>query len=173
MEVFYRALQKILRDDQLTIPSKNYDLVLDIMPGDDKIKWSYYYACHETRCLFWLEPYDGSYMISQIPGLESPALVSASESLMSCTITPSRLIRCAEHRMEDLYWYVNNLLLDWHLDIDAILIGTTGHSFQSFLRIATFRRMSTMNSWGYWHMVAWVSLWISARVARKFLTSMT
>jgi hypothetical protein len=80
MEVFYRTLLKILRDDQLTIPSTNYDLVLDIMPDNDKIKWSYYYACHETRCLFWLEEYDGSYMISEIGGVECPALVSASES---------------------------------------------------------------------------------------------
>ena len=81
MEVFYRTLRKILRDDQLTIQSKNYDLVLDITPDKDNIMWSYYYACHETRCLFWLDPYDGSEMISEIYGVECPAHVSASESL--------------------------------------------------------------------------------------------
>jgi hypothetical protein len=109
MEEFYRTLRKIVRDDHLIIPSKNYDLVLDIMPqNDDTIKWSYYYACHETRCLFWLEPYDGSYMISEIDRVKCPALVSASEPV-SCAITPSRLIRCAEHRLEGLYWYVNSL----------------------------------------------------------------
>ena len=162
MEVFYRALRKILRDDQLTIPSKNYDLVLDIMADNDRIKWSYYYACHETRCLFWLEPYDGGYMISEIDGVECPALVSASESPISCAITPSRLILCAEHRLEGLYWYVNSLLLDWLLNIEVILVGTTGHSFQSVSRVAAFGHKSTMNSWGYWYMVAWVSLWVSA-----------
>jgi hypothetical protein len=111
MKVFYRTLRKILRDDQLTIPSTNYDLVLDIMPENDKIKWSYYYACHETRCLFWLEEYDGSYMISELRGVECPALVSASESPISCAITLSPLTRCAEHRLEGLYWYINCLCL--------------------------------------------------------------
>ncbi len=56
MEVFYHYLQKILDHDGLAIPSKNYDLALDIMPSEDgRIQWSYYYACHETRCLFWLD----------------------------------------------------------------------------------------------------------------------
>ena len=158
MEVFCRALRNILRDNQLTIPSTNYDLVLDIMPDDDKIKWSYYYACHETRCLFWLEPYDGKYMNSEIYGVDCPALVSALQSPVSCAVNP--LIRYIEHRLEGLYWCVNNLFLDWHQDI--VLVGTTGASFQSVLRVAVFRRKSTMNSWGYWHMVAWVSLWVSA-----------
>jgi hypothetical protein len=114
MEVFYRALRNILRDDQLTILSKNYDLVLDIMPDNrdkGKVQWSYYYACHETRCLFWLEPYDGSYMISEIYGVQCPALFSASESPLNCAITMSPLILCTEHRLEGLYWYPNSLLL--------------------------------------------------------------
>ena len=172
MKVFYRTLRKILRDDQLAILSKDYDLVLDIMPENNTIKWSYYYACHENRCLFWLEEYDGSYMVSEIDGVKCPALVSASESPLSLTITPSPLIRCAEHRLEGLYWYVNSLLLDWLLNVDAILVGTTGHFFQSFMTVAAFRCKSTMNSWRYWYMVAWVSRWVSARVAREFLTPM-
>ena len=109
MDEFYLALRKILRDDQLIIPSKNYDLVLDITIVGDKIKWSYYYACHETWCLFWLKPYDGSYMLFAIYGVKCPALVSASESPLSCAITPGPLIRCAEHRLEGLYWYINSL----------------------------------------------------------------
>jgi hypothetical protein len=83
-EVFYRTLRKILRDDQLTIPSKNYDLVLDIMPFRDEKSWSYYYACHETRCLFWLERYDGKYMTSELYGVDCSALVSALQSPVSC-----------------------------------------------------------------------------------------
>lgn len=86
MEDFYRYLQMILHEDQLTIPSKDYDLVLDIMPvGDGTVQWSYYYACHETRCLFWLERYDGSYMISELHGVDCPAHVSAS-SPSSCAM---------------------------------------------------------------------------------------
>jgi hypothetical protein len=78
MEDFYTYLQQVLHIDQLTIPSKDYDLVLDIMVTDEQqISWSYYYACHESRCLFWLETYDASYMISELFGVKSPAHVSA------------------------------------------------------------------------------------------------
>jgi hypothetical protein len=86
MEDVYCYLQKILRDDQLTIPSEDYDLVLDIMPAEEEtVQWSYYYACHETRCLFWLEMYDGSYMISELPGVDCLAHLSTSQSY-SCAL---------------------------------------------------------------------------------------
>ncbi len=78
IEHFYDYLQRLLHNDELSIPSKNYDLVLDIMVTDDeRISWSYYYACHDARCLFWLETYDASYMISELFGVKSPAHVSA------------------------------------------------------------------------------------------------
>jgi len=81
IEYFYDYLQRLLRVDNLSIPSGGYDLVLDIMVTDDsdddkRISWSYYYACHEARCLFWLETYDASYMISELYGVKSPAHVS-------------------------------------------------------------------------------------------------
>ena len=77
IEHFYDFLQRLIKNDNLTISSKNYDLVLDIMVTDDeRISWSYYYACHEARCLFWLEIYDASYMISELLGIRSPAHVS-------------------------------------------------------------------------------------------------
>ena len=78
MENFYTYLKQLLRTDQLTIPSNDYDLVLDIMKTEDRrISWSYYYACHESRCLFWLETYDASYMLSELYGVKAPAHVSA------------------------------------------------------------------------------------------------
>jgi hypothetical protein len=82
IEEFHNYLQRVIRDDQLSIPSKNYDLVLDIMVTENEerekqISWSYYYACHEARCLFWLETYDASYMISELFGVKSPAHISA------------------------------------------------------------------------------------------------
>ena len=78
IEDFYDYLQRLIRIDDLSIPSKNYDLVLDIMVTDDeRISWSYYYACHDARCLFWLEIYDASDMISELFGVKSPAHVSA------------------------------------------------------------------------------------------------
>ena len=87
MEEFYLYLQRILVDEQLTIPSRNYDLVLDIMVTDDElISWSYYYACHDTRCLFWLDTYDASYMISELFGVKSPAHVSALHPSPLCSL---------------------------------------------------------------------------------------
>ena len=80
MEEFYLYLEKTIRFEKLTIPSrkKNYDLVLDIMRTEyQTVQWSYYFACHKTRCLFWLDTYDAS---STIHGVESPAHVSASPS---------------------------------------------------------------------------------------------
>ena len=78
MEDFYAYLQRLLRIEQLTIPSEDYDLVLDIIETEDRrISWSYYYACHESRCLFWLETYDASYVLSELYGVKAPAHVSA------------------------------------------------------------------------------------------------
>ena len=82
IEDFYNYLQRLIHNDELSIPSKNYDLVLDIMVTDDeRISWSYYYACHDARCLFWLETYDASFMISELFGVRSPAHVSALQFL--------------------------------------------------------------------------------------------
>jgi hypothetical protein len=82
MEDFYDYLQMILHHEGITIPSTNYDLVLDLMPTEDKqIQWSYYYACHETRCLFWLDLYDANYIISEAYWVTSPAHVSELQIL--------------------------------------------------------------------------------------------
>ena len=81
IEDFYDYLQRIIHNERLTIPSNNYDLVLDIMVTEEepekRISWSYYYACHEARCLLWLDTYDGGFMTSEIFGVKSPAHVSA------------------------------------------------------------------------------------------------
>ena len=77
IEHFYDFLQRLVQNEDLVIPSKNYDLVLDIMVTDDeRISWSYYYACHDARCLFWLETYDASYLICGLSGVKSPAHIS-------------------------------------------------------------------------------------------------
>ena len=83
IEDFYDYLQRLIHNDRLSIPS-NYDLVLDIMPtDDDQILWSYYYACHDARCLFWLETYDASVIVSGLFGVKSPAHASALH--LSCS----------------------------------------------------------------------------------------
>ena len=121
IEEFCDYLQRLIHNNQLSIPSKNYDLVLDIMWTDDaqpELAWSYYYACHEARCLFWLETYDASFMKSELFGVKSPAHVSTSH--LSRSEFPSVSINVGmwgvEHRMEALYWWVCHLQLrlDWH-----------------------------------------------------------
>jgi hypothetical protein len=110
MEIFYDYLENILCHDQLTISSNNYDLVLNIMLNDGRGQWSYYYACHETRCLFWLKTYDATSIISGIDGAESPAHISVLH-LSSSSRPPFPLIRYAENRLEALYWCVSCLRL--------------------------------------------------------------
>jgi len=85
MEDFYSYLKGIERVERLTIPSKNYDMVLDItLSQDNGIQWSYYYACHDTRCLFWLDEYDAAYIASELDGVGSPAHLSASQAFTIC-----------------------------------------------------------------------------------------
>ena len=90
IEEFYQYIQKILRRDGVVVPSKNCDLVLDILrTEDDWVQWSYYYACHETRCLFWLDLYDATHMLSELFGVRSLAHISALQisSSISCLFT--------------------------------------------------------------------------------------
>ncbi|KAH9026190.1 hypothetical protein EDB85DRAFT_2149268 [Lactarius pseudohatsudake] len=112
MEEFYHYLQTILH--YAFIPSKNYDLVLDILPTKHKrVSWSYYYACHETRCLFWLDSYDATQMISELLGVRSPAHI--------------------RHRLESLYWNHWSLFpvifKDRRLDLAVVdeLVGVLSH----------------------------------------------
>ena len=111
VEDFYSHLKTIERVERLTIPSENYDMVLDItLSQDNDIQWSYYYACHDTRCLFWLDEYDAAHIASEVDGVESPAHLSASQAFTICAL--SSLIRRTGHRLESLYWYMDYLLLD-------------------------------------------------------------
>ena len=85
MEEFYTYLQETVGTE--SIPSKNYDLVLDLMKNEDnKTQWSYYYACHDNRCLFWLERYETTYATSAVDGVESPAHLSALHVSVTFTL---------------------------------------------------------------------------------------
>jgi len=111
MEIFYSYLKKIERVELLIIPSKNYDMVLDITRNEDnKTQWSYYYACHDSRCLFWLDQYDATFITSELDGVGSPAHLSTSQEFTICALFS--LIQRAGHRLESLYWCVDHLLLD-------------------------------------------------------------
>jgi hypothetical protein len=60
------------------LPTNNYDLVLDVIPTQDaEIMWSYYFVDHDTRILFWLDPYDCTHLLSEVPGVHEASHVSA------------------------------------------------------------------------------------------------
>jgi hypothetical protein len=116
IEDFYNCLQQLIQNNKLAIPSNSYDLVLDIMPTDNKqISWSYYYACHDKRCLFWLETYDAANMISELFGVKSPAHVSASHlsqlhisiifTNVNCRAPFGRTLLVSLHFVLTLNWY--------------------------------------------------------------------
>jgi hypothetical protein len=113
IEDFYNCLQRLIHNDQLSISSNNYDLVLDVSVTKDKqISWSYYYACHEARCLFWLETYD--MIFTRTLGVKSPAHISALHlSRSKCFAASANSMWSTEHRLEDLYWWVYHFLLEW------------------------------------------------------------
>jgi hypothetical protein len=122
MEDFYILLQRILARHRVDIPSNNYDLTLDITPANDgRIRWSYYYACLETRCLFWLHPHDTSDIGSELFSVSSPAHISTSQT--SSTICPLFTNRMPEHRLEALYWYVCFVGLDSIVAIEIHSLG--------------------------------------------------
>ena len=129
IENFYNYLQELIHHDELEIPSENYDLVLDIMVRDGGMMWSYYYACHDARCLFWLETYDASYMISELFGVKSPAHLSASHFPCSQFSAVSTNLR-----MQSIVWRrfigVSAISLDWCHSANIIGLGITGISFQ-------------------------------------------
>lgn len=53
------------------------DLVLELLPGQDgQMACGYYFAEHQTRCLFWLEQFDISCLIAEVKGATSPAHIS-------------------------------------------------------------------------------------------------
>ena len=60
-------------------PTRDYDLVLDIVETKDKkTTRQYYFVDHNTRSLFWLELYDMSRLLDDILGAEEPGHISES-----------------------------------------------------------------------------------------------
>ena len=112
IEDFYQYLQRLIQIDQLSILSKNYDLVLDIMVKEDQILWSYYYACHEERCLFWLETYDARFAISEVIGVKSPAHVSTL--YLSRSEFPAVFINAMRRTLFRVTLLVCYLILNWY-----------------------------------------------------------
>ena len=138
IEDFYNYLQRLIHDEELSIPSKNYDLVLDIMVTDDeRISWSYYYACHDARCLFWLETYDADFIISELFGVKSPAHVSTSHLSRPVFPTVSTNVGCRASFGGALLVSAISYRIG-AVSADIVGIGIIGHSFQPSLMTAVF-----------------------------------
>ena len=152
IEDFYDYLQRVIRNDQLTFPSNNYDLVLDIMVIDEEpekqISWSYYYACHDARCLFWLETYDASYMTSELFGVKSPAHVSALHLSLQFPAVSTNLV-CRASPGGPLLVGLPFPYGIGAVSADIVGIGITGHSIQLSLEIAVFHSMLMTSLWGF------------------------
>jgi hypothetical protein len=60
------------------VPTSNYDLVLDVIIMEkDEIIWAYYYVDHDSKTLFWQEPYDcGDSLLSEVRGVKEASHVS-------------------------------------------------------------------------------------------------
>ena len=67
------------RNRLLPLPTNNYDLVLDIInTQEDEVTWGYYYVDHDTKTLFWQEPYEcGDNLLGGVHGVEEASHVSA------------------------------------------------------------------------------------------------
>ena len=61
------------------LPTRNYDLVLDVINlRKDEVIWAYYYVDHDTRTLFWQDSYDcGESLLSEVRGVKEASHVSA------------------------------------------------------------------------------------------------
>ena len=66
------------RTRTIPLPTKNYDLVLDvIIMGKDEIVWAYYYIDHDLKTLFWQDTYDcGESLLSEVRGVKEASHVS-------------------------------------------------------------------------------------------------
>ena len=72
-------LEDDLRRKGMPLPTTNYDLVLDMVETKDKkIIWTYYYADHCEKTLFWLEPYDMARggLLLDVRGAKEPGHIS-------------------------------------------------------------------------------------------------
>ena len=78
---------KRTRTPAMSLPTQNYDLVLDvIIMGNNEIVWAYYYVDHDSKTLFWQDSYDcGDSLLSEVRGVKEASHVSAYFSVRRLT----------------------------------------------------------------------------------------
>ena len=86
-----------------TVPlPNNYDLVLDVIieKEPEEIIWAYYYVDHESKTLFWQEPYDcGESLLSEVRGVTEASHVSAYFSVRRLILFISMIYSRASTRV--------------------------------------------------------------------------
>ena len=66
-----------LQFSTIPFPTANYDLVLDIIEREGGTTHrQYYFVDHDTRTMFWLDPYDMGDLLSDIHGVKEPGHIS-------------------------------------------------------------------------------------------------
>ncbi|KZV67867.1 hypothetical protein PENSPDRAFT_38700 [Peniophora sp. CONT] len=76
VEELVEHLEQIKTQTGVLLPS-DYELVVQITfdewEGEESVLWQYYYVHHETRSLFWLQPFHAGDYLGEISGPVSPA----------------------------------------------------------------------------------------------------
>ncbi|KAI9444163.1 hypothetical protein H4582DRAFT_2053868 [Lactarius indigo] len=110
---FFDEDRRLFTDTNMHDPDLRYGKVLLLSTEDSTLRRIKYYACHEARCLFWLDVYDANCMVLEVFCVTSPAHV--------------------KHRLEGLYWahyYLFPAVFDGHCLQPAVydeLLGILSH----------------------------------------------
>ena len=82
VEKSVEELEKRKSELGIQFPTDNYDLVLDLVETEDKLtNRQYYYVDHNTKTLFWLEPYE---INPGVPGVKERDHIS-EQFFVQCT----------------------------------------------------------------------------------------
>jgi hypothetical protein len=74
MQVLLGELKRIIEEGDLTLEMKQVDLVVEPKCFDgENVVCCYYFANHRDRCLFWLDVFDPTDIISECKGIRSPS----------------------------------------------------------------------------------------------------
>lgn len=72
IELFADYIDAVLQSSQTSLPSVDYEVVLDLRPVDhETIYWFYYCVDHASRSIFWPEPYVADHLVDEVTGSKS------------------------------------------------------------------------------------------------------
>ncbi|ETW77962.1 hypothetical protein HETIRDRAFT_163936 [Heterobasidion irregulare TC 32-1] len=72
IELFADYINTVLQSSRTSLPSVDYEIVLDLRPVDhETIYWFYYCVDHASRSIFWPEPYVADHLVDEVTGSKS------------------------------------------------------------------------------------------------------